>query len=587
MYIVSPFLKTDCYKVGHPFQYPKNTVTVYSNNTPRKSRIPGINKTVFFGLQAFIKEYLIKDFDQNFFSLPEEKVINDYKEVIESMLGPEAITYEHIRALHKLGYLPIRIKALPEGSLVPMRVPALTIVNTKPEFYWLTNFFETIMSSQLWQASTSATLAYEYKKLLVRYANETSTNLDFVNWQGHDFSFRGMSSYESATLSGAGHLLSFTGTDTIPSIPFFIKYYNAKVSDLIGGSVAATEHSVMCAGEKDSEIETFKRLITEVYPIGIVSIVSDTWDLWKVLIEYMPQLKEVIETRDGKVVIRPDSGNPVDIIAGLNTKENILNIEGINLNNYEEYLEDMAYDYLKCGQGYYNDIWEPTVYIGGKLYKATVLAEIGSSKQDRGDRLYSVENIKSITLTELEQTPQMKGVVELLYDVFGGTVNSKGYIELNAKVGAIYGDSITLERAEQICKRLKNKGFASTNIVFGIGSYTYQYNTRDTFGWATKATYVEVKEKIEELVTNYDGTYTILRDQIIGREIFKDPITDDGTKKSAKGLLQVYKDENGDYALKDQCTWEEEALGELEIVFEDGRLVKETNLNEIRNRLKV
>jgi nicotinamide phosphoribosyltransferase len=440
---------------------------------------------VFFGLQYFIKEYLMDYFNENFFAQPKEKVVAGYRRRIVTSLGAHLPTYEHIERLHDLGYLPIEIKALPEGSLVPMKVPCLTVVNTKSEFYWLTNFLETILSAITWQPCTSATLAHQYRKLLNRYAAETGMPAEFVQWQGHDFSFRGMSSYESAVLSGMGHLLSFTGTDTIPAIDALEHYYHADADkELIGGSVAATEHSVMCSGSKDGELETFKRLITEVYPSGIVSIVSDTWDLWKVCTEYLSDLREIVLQRNGKVVIRPDSGDPVKIICG--------NADGA---------------------------------------------------------------------TEAER----KGVVELLWDVFGGTVTNKGYKLLDSHIGAIYGDSINLQRAESICEELKQKGFAS-QVVFGIGSYTYQYNTRDTFGLAMKATYVEV-----------DGE---------GREIFKNPVTDDGTKKSATGLLSVKK-ENSKYVLYDKVSWKEERESELKTVFKDGIIVKEYSLGEIRERLKI
>lgn len=479
----NPFLLTDFYKVGHIFQYPGGTTLVYSNLTPRKSRIPGADEMVFFGLQYFIREYLIKYFDENFFKQPKEKVLADYKRRIETSLGPLP-SYRHIEELHELGYLPMEIKALPEGSKVPMRVPCLTVVNTKPEFYWLTNFLETILSALIWQPCTSASIAYQYRRLLDKYAVETGMPAEFVQWQGHDFSFRGMSSYESALLSGMGHLLSFTGTDTIPAIDALEEYYGADAAnELIGGSVAATEHSVMCSGSKDGELETFKRLITEIYPAGIVSVVSDTWDLWKVCTEYLSTLKNEVLNRNGKLVIRPDSGNPVKIICG-----------------------------------------------------------------DKDGK------------TEAER----KGVVELLWDIFGGTITDKGYKLLDSHIGAIYGDSINLQRAEAICEGLKQKGFAS-QVVFGIGSYTYQYNTRDTFGLAMKATYVEVNGE--------------------GREIFKDPVTDDGTKKSATGLLQVKK-ENGRYVLYDKVSWKEEQKSELTTVFKDGRLVKEYTLSQIRNTIK-
>lgn len=480
----NPLLLTDFYKIGHPFQYPKGTTLVYANLTPRKSRIENCNEMVFFGLQYFIKEYLIGYFNDNFFNRDKEVVISEYKRRIQTSLGTDLPTYEHIEHLHDLGYLPIEIKALTEGSKVPMRVPCLTIVNTIPEFYWLTNFIETLLSATVWQACTSATIANKYRELLDHHAEITGMPQEFVQWQGHDFSFRGMSSLESAVLSGMGHLLSFTGTDTIPAISALEEYYNANANnELIGGSVAATEHSVMCAGSKDGEIETFKRLITEVYPNGIVSIVSDTWDLWKVCKEYLTELKYIVLARDGKVVIRPDSGDPILIICG--------NPDG---------------------------------------------------------------------KTEAER----KGVVELLWDIFGGTITDKGYKLLDSHIGAIYGDSITLNRADEICTNLRNKGFAS-QVVFGIGSYTYQYNTRDTFGTAMKATFVVV-----------DGE---------GREIFKNPITDDGTKKSATGLLQVTQ-EAGTFFLADKVTLEVEKTGELQTVFKDGKLIKDLSLSEIRNTLK-
>lgn len=514
---MNPFLMADFYKIGHPFQYPKGTNLVYANLTPRNSRIKGVDKMVFFGLQYFIKHYLIKYFNENFFDLPKEEVMNSYRRRILTSLGSDLPYYDHIANLHDLGYLPIEIKALPEGSKVNMRVPVLTIKNTLPEFYWLTNFIETIMSDIVWQPCTSATIAHEYRKLLNKFGEETGMHPDFIQWQGHDFSFRGMSSFESAYTSAMGHLLSFTGTDTIPGIDALETYYNADANyELIGGSVNATEHSVMCAGEKDSEFETYRRLISDVYPKGIVSIVSDTWDLWFVLTEIIPQLKEAILNREGKVVIRPDSGDPVKILTG----------------------------YFKN---------ELTV-IDGKYYRNT---DVDAHDID-ATKLTLKAGAKEIREAE------RKGVIELLWDVFGGSITNKGYKLLDEHIGAIYGDSITLTRAEEICQRLKDKGFAS-QVVLGIGSYTYQYNTRDTFGTAMKSTYVEVNGE--------------------GREIFKSPATDDGTKKSARGLLKVIKDENNEFVLVDQVSWEEEAQGELKTVFRDGELFVDHSLSEIRARL--
>ncbi len=482
---MNPLLLTDGYKVDHRRQYPQYTTLVYSNWTPRKSRIEGVEHVVLFGLQYFIKKYILEDFETYFFKQPKQKVVAEYKRRIDNYLGENQVGTKHIEDLHDLGYIPMVIKALPEGSSVPIRVPMFTMYNTLPEFFWLTNYFETLVSAVVWMPCTSATIAQQYRSILDKYAKETSSIPEFVDWQGHDFSMRGMAGVEASVISACGHLLSFTGTDTIPSIDLLEKYYNADSdAELIGGSVSATEHSVMCMGTMEDEIGTFKRLIFEVYPKGIVSIVSDTWDLWKVLTEYMPRLKDEILNREGKVVIRPDSGDPVAIICG---------------------------------------------------------------------------NSKGRTDAE------KKGVIELLWDTFGGQNNKHGYKELDSHIGAIYGDSITVSRATEICERLKEKGFASTNVVLGIGSYTYQYNTRDTFGFAMKATYGEVEGE--------------------GREIFKDPITDDGTKKSAKGLMTI-ENKNGLYKLQDQATWEQENQGELKVVFKNGKLLIDQTLKEIRDRVK-
>jgi nicotinamide phosphoribosyltransferase len=480
--MILPILYKDFYKTDHRRQYPKGTELVYSNFTARGSRIEGVDKIVVFGLQYFIKDYLLRRFNDGFFSKPKAEVISQYKRRIDTSLGKDAVSTEHLEALHDLGYLPIEIKALPEGSICPLRVPVLTIKNTKPEFFWITNFLETILSNVLWHPMTSATIAFEYRKLLNKYATLTSDMPDFVQWQGHDFSMRGHSSFESSIVSGGAHLLSFTGTDTIPAIDWLEHFYNANSeTELIGGSVPATEHSVMCLGSKETEFETYARLITEVYPKGIVSIVSDTWDYWKVLTETLPALKNRIMSREGKLVIRPDSGDPVKIVCG--------------------------------------DPHAP------------------------------------------EGSPENKGTIQILWDIFGGDVNSKGFKQLHPTIGCIYGDSITLDRCDQICQGLANKGFASTNMVFGIGSFTYQYVTRDTFGFAMKA------------------TYGVVNGQPL--EIFKDPKTDNGVKKSARGLLRV----NEDLTLSESVTPEEEAQGLLTTVFKDGHLVKEYSLKDIRNRL--
>ncbi|MES2983976.1 MAG: nicotinate phosphoribosyltransferase [Pseudomonadota bacterium] len=488
----NPLTAIDFYKADHRRQYPEGTTEVYSNFTPRNSRLAKVlqetfdHRVVFFGLQYFIKDFLQETWEEQFFKKDKATVIAAYKRRMDAALGKDTIAMDHIAALHDLGYLPIRIKALEEGVRVPMGVPVLTIVNTHPDFFWLTNYIESVISCYLWKPLVSATTAFEYKRLLTHYAIKTGIPLDFVQFQAHDFSFRGMSGPQDAAISGAAHLTCFWGTDTVPAIDLLEDYYGADATAApLGLSVPATEHSVMCMGTMENELGTFKRLITELYPSGIVSIVSDTWDFWKVVSEFTVILKEEILARDGKLVIRPDSGDPVHIICG----------------NPE--------------------------------------APVGS--------------------------PEHKGAVACLWDVFGGTVTATGYKLLDSHIGLIYGDSITLERAERILVELERQGFASGNVVFGVGSFTYQYVTRDNFGFAMKAT---------------SGVVNGER-----RDIFKDPKTDSGLKKSAKGLLRV-EAEGGSFKLYDQQSTEQEAQGALQRVFENGKLVREHTLDAVRARLQ-
>lgn len=516
---MNPFLATDGYKTGHHLQYPKKTTLVYSNFTPRSNKYApeGCDKVVSFG-QQMVMHQIREMFDNDFFKQDKDSVISEIKKEYSMYLNTD-YDVSHIAVLWDLGYLPIKVKSIPEGTLVPVGVPVLTVVNTHPEFYWVTNFLETLISNLLWKPMTSATIAHQYKRNLTHWALKTDeTNTGFVDFQAHDFSMRGMDSVVATVSSGLGHACSFLGSDSLPVVHGARKYYGEE--GFVIGSVNATEHSVICAGgsNEGDELKTFRHLMNQ-FPTGILSIVSDTWDLWKVLTEYLPTLKEEILARDGKIVIRPDSGDPVDIICGSTRPSN--------------YLHETAHD----------------VYYKGKYY---------TDKGGRREYRHAVKNVEDIK-------PHEKGVIELLWDVFGGTVNEQGYKVLNPHIGVIYGDSITIARAEEICTRLEAKGFASTNIVLGIGSYTYQYNTRDTFGFAMKATYVEV---------NGDG-----------REIFKDPITDDGTKKSAKGLLMVGKNSKGDYELADQVSWEMEDMGYLQTIFVDGLLMNPTTLTEIRKTL--
>lgn len=488
--MTNPATLIDGYKADHRRQYPKDTRAVYSNWTPRGSRVPGVEEVTFFGLQYFLAKYLGEEWGRGFFERPKEEVVAKYKRRIDGYLGPNSIGTAHIEALHDLGYLPLEFRAVPEGTRVPLRLPMLTVENTHPDFGWLPNYFETLLSCVLWMPCTSATTAREIRKVLDAAQKKTGGPDWFVDWQGHDFSFRGMPGVEAAQLSGAGHLLSFTGTDTIPALDLIEEYYGVPEGYLLGGSVAATEHSVMCADGEQGEGATFDRLL-DLYPSGILSVVSDTWDLWRVLTQIVPKRKERILAREGKLVIRPDSGDPADIICG----------------NWAKY-------------------------------------DIG--------------------------TPQAKGVVQLLWETFGGTVNAAGYRELDSHIGCIYGDSITLDRAREITLRLQANGFASTNVVLGIGSYNYQFVTRDTYGFAMKATSV-----------NIGG---------VSREIFKKPITDDGVKNSAKGRLAVWErhraDNTRELYLIEGATRQEEEGSLLQLVWRDGKFFRTETFDKIRARAR-
>lgn len=481
----------DSYKLAHAEMYPEGTTKVYSNFTPRSMSHFNVpekyknNTIVWFGLQGFLYE-LKEIWQETFFNRRVDEVLNEFSEFVAPFCGPNGFNVERLRKLHTIGYLPLEIKALPEGATVPIGVPVLTITNTVDHAFWLPNFLETWMSSELWKSSTSATTAKIYRKIIEDYAEITGGSREFIGFQGHDFSVRGMSGITDSAKSGAGHLLSFVGTDNLPAVKYINDYYDGKKT-FVGCSVPASEHSVMSSSSRDAELDTYRYILSK-YPSGVVSIVSDTYDFFQVITTYATILKDDILNRVpdslglAKVVFRPDSGDPVKIICG-----------------------------------------DPDAP---------------------------------------EDSPEYKGAVDCLWEIFGGTTNEKGMRTLNQRVGLIYGDSITLERCEEILYQLAGYGFASDNVVFGVGSYTYQYVTRDTLGFAMKATH---------RVTNGEGV-----------AIFKDPKTDSGTKKSARGLLRVDKNSDGVYVVTDNVTPEQEAGGELVTVFKNGIIVDPVSFEQVR-----
>lgn len=542
----------DSYKLGHITMYPEGTEQIYCNLIPRSARhfakSTGSAKAYTGGVVAFGARLAMMDihetFEMNFFNVPEREVINRFRGIIKPFIGcnSDEVIVEAIRSLHKLGYLPIKVKWLPEGTVVPIGTPVVTVTSTDSKFAWLPGYLETYLSAEYWKRATASTIAKYYRTLCDIYAEMTCDDNLHVDFQCHDFSQRGMSTMEDAIKTGTGHLLFFKGSDSVGSADLINEMYLTE--DLIACSVPATEHSVMCLGSaNETEEETFRRLL-KMYPKGIVSIVSDTWDFWNTITVTASNLKDEILSREAdayglvKTVFRPDSGVPEDVICGLRVITS-LSIEDNNLTNTYAYeVEDkLAY------------------FDGSKYYRVHVSNDIDDYIED----LY-IEDGETIPEWEV------KGAVECLWDIFGGHENNKGYKVLNPKVGLIYGDSITIPRAKEIFRRLKEKGFASSNIVFGVGSYTYQYITRDTFGFALKATYAVIDNE--------------------GFNIAKAPKTDSG-KNSALGRLRVDLID-GKYVTKQECTTSEEDGGLLQVGYYNGEFIEELpSFEEIRARARL
>lgn len=480
---INPMLLVDFYKAVHAEMLPKGITKSVSYFTPRMSRIKRWDKVVMFGLQGFIKTYLIDYFNEEFFGRPFDEVIEDYKRIMDNALGSEAYKIEKVEKLHHLGYLPIEIVALPEGTLVPMHVPMFGITNTHPEFAWLPQSLESLISAESWHPMIAATVGYTYRQIVNEYYDKTcDDNIPRARALGA-FDFRGEESVESAVKAGAGWCLSFLNTATVPTIPYLEANYDCDCTkEPVAFGSPSTEHSVMCSNYAidGDEITLLRRLLTEIYPNTSFSAVLDSYDYWNIIDNVLPELEPEIKAHNGCMLMRGDSGDCVEVV----TK---------------------------------------TVF--------------------------------------------------KLWDQFGGTINSKGYKVLDPHVKAIYGDSITVQRCEEVYRILEENGFACSNVALGVGSFSMQCIeedgvlkpfTRDTFSSCIKATYCEIEGK--------------------PYPIFKDP-KDGGFKTSQKGCCAVFKDDNGELSYKDEYTWEEvcgNPKNELISVFKDGKLTVSQTLAEIR-----
>ncbi|EQA7786794.1 nicotinate phosphoribosyltransferase [Acinetobacter baumannii] len=556
---INPLLYwTDSYKISHVKFETEGVKEIYSNFTPRFDKylreMLGSyydGKYVVFGVQwAMLRLHHMMN--KGFFERPKAEVIAEMKAVLGPYIGQDK--YDHFEKLHDLGYLPVKIKALDEGTVAPVGVPFLTIRNTHPDFEWLPNYLETGISTDLWKQLTVATVARIYRMISNDYALKTTGSIEGTEWQNHDFHSRGASGFESCGISGAAFLTSSCGTDNLAALWVAENFYGStNENGLLAGSVPAGEHSVTTSGiltqqmraerdpkcpdmigKEEAEFGYTQKIMEERFPSGIVSYVADSYDYWTFIDSILPQLSKSVEARDGKFVVRGDSGNPVHVIAGYR-------FVTVNAASTEE-LHRKATEAFHSGKEVIRN------YVDGKYHKILT------------------EGTFPIALKEITEAEAL-GTIAYLHATFGGTTNDKGYIVLNPKVGMIYGDGITVQRSEEILKRLEENGFASTNIVFGVGSYSLNMLSRDHLGMAIKAT----------------NTIVDIHGELVDMPIYKDPKTD-SSKKSAKGLIKVYE-ADGEIGFIDECTRQQEGEGLLTTVYEDGVIEKLTTIFEIRDRI--
>jgi nicotinamide phosphoribosyltransferase len=414
-------------------------------------------KTLFFGLQAFIKAYLLTPFTRD--DIDEAQAI-----LTAHGLPFNYADWEYILKTYD-GYLPLEISAVDEGLLVPTGSPLVQVVNTDKRVPWLTSYIETALLRAIWYPTTVATISYNIKQTIKKFLEETAEDAaTFLPFKLHDFGARGTSSEESAMLGGMAHLVNFQGTDTLSAIVGARRYYS---EEMAGFSIPASEHSTMTSWGKDAEQDAYANMLQQFAKKGsLLAVVSDSYDIYNAVTNIWGKaLKDQVKKSGATLVIRPDSGDP----------------------------------------------------------KTMVLE-----------------------------------VMKRLYESFGGTTNSKGYIVLDDAVRVIQGDGVDAKAIEQILQALKEEGFSAENIAFGMGGALLQQPNRDTFSFAMKASAICVDE--------------------VWRDVFKDPVSD-SSKRSKRGRLAL---------LEDFTTVREEELkgrkNLLEPVYKNGTLLKSVTLDEVRRR---
>lgn len=452
----NPLLLTDSYKVSHYRQYPPGTERVYSYFESRGGEFPEV---VFFGLQYYLLKYLEG-------AVVRREDIDEADEFYRAHFGGDLLNrrgWEHIATAHA-GRLPVSIRAVPEGTPVPVHNVLMTIENTDPACYWLTNWLETLLV-QVWYGSTVATQSREMKKVILRYLQETG-DPKLIPFKLHDFGFRGVSSVETAGVGGAAHLVNFQGTDTVAGLVVARDYYD---SPMAGFSIPAAEHSTITAWGREHELDAYDNMLRQ-YPTGLVAVVSDSYDVFRACSELWGKaLRDKVLGREGTVVIRPDSGDP------------------------------------------------PTVVCQ---------------------------------------------VLDILGEAFGATTNAKGYRVLDPHIRVIQGDGIDYSMLGQILEATKSRGWSADNLAFGSGGGLLQKLNRDTLKFAFKCSSVTVSGQ--------------------EREVFKQPVTDNG-KRSKAGRLKLVR--RGDQLVTESAN----ALGDdlLQEVFRDGRMLVRQSFEELRKRAAI
>lgn len=509
----------DVYKEAHIPAVKRAADAAYTTFTNRFAKHANtLNKkyVVNFGLQRYILDYLLGDWQRNFFSLPKEDAVATHGALMETIVpGGD---YKYLEDLHDLGYLPLEIKALPEGVLVPYGVPPITMKSTLSDFAWLGQGLETVTSTEVWPMQTSATTGYQYLATAYLFAKKTGYPVEAIRYAAHDFSLRGAFGRFAGSMIGLAHIaVGNVGTDNVPGVLEAREYYGANLTEEeVGKSIRATEHFVMAMGGGDDDsIDFYKELLLEVYPDLDVSVVSDTKDYWRVIAKYLPELKDIILSREGFTCFRPDSGIPFRVLCG--------------------YLDDEVVEHK--GQWYLRED------IVGNPGEDDVFINVDARPMCRAEKM---------------------GTVRMMDEIFGHTLTDKGYRVLHEKINVLYGDSISPQLQYDIYERLMEMGYAPKPVL-GVGSFSYQYVTRDTHGSAFKGTAVIRKGQ----------------DEWVG--ISKNPKTDT-SKKSQHGLVQV-KLVDGEYVWKDHATAEEEEDSELKTVFKDGELLIRHTFKEIRESL--